>query len=296
MVEYSLAKAKVEGSSPFFRLEGYLPGLSFGTKCSWSSAEQAEGAISFSSLCSSLIFCVSWIWFFPHSRIGDRAEAETKGRSAGYCQTGGRKRTEKEGEEGKKTDRKKLTINSRGEIKTDRKGANPFLGEGQRPGGIYIYFFPLRVSGSISVIWMEAHSISFLRRATRKQNFFGRRRHFKSRRPPYRYYGCSGEKGKRKKYSTIINKNTIMQKENLFPEPSIPSSEYLSGFFETDSSLRILFEKDARMTFGHSAASCRFFTTASSEVCCSSIIFRENEKTGKPRASGVGIEVMELVR
>jgi hypothetical protein len=29
MVEYSLAKAKVEGSSPFFRLEGYLPGLSF---------------------------------------------------------------------------------------------------------------------------------------------------------------------------------------------------------------------------------------------------------------------------
>lgn len=25
MVEYSLAKAKVEGSSPFFRLEGYLP-------------------------------------------------------------------------------------------------------------------------------------------------------------------------------------------------------------------------------------------------------------------------------
>ncbi|BBN16829.1 hypothetical protein Mp_7g09650 [Marchantia polymorpha subsp. ruderalis] len=59
-------------------------------------------------------------------------------------------------------------------------------------------------------------------------NFFGRRRHgFKSRkgRSTYRYYGCSKSRAKRlsgariltkKKYFTIINKNTIMQKDNLF--------------------------------------------------------------------------------
>lgn len=41
-----------------------------------------------------------------------------------------------------------------------------------------------------------------------------------------------------------------MQQENLlFSEPSILSLEYLLRFFETDS--RILFEKDARMTFGY---------------------------------------------
>ncbi|BBN03842.1 hypothetical protein Mp_2g26820 [Marchantia polymorpha subsp. ruderalis] len=95
----------------------------------------------------------------------------------------------------------------------------------------------------VKILQNEWHSLLFSRCAAKKQNFFGRRRHgFKSRkgRSTYRYYGCSKSRAKRlsgariltkKKNFTIINKNTIMQKDNLFYEPLIIRLEYLLGFF-----------------------------------------------------------------
>lgn len=110
-----------------------------------------------------------------------------------------------------------------------------------------------------------------------------------------------GFRQNRKKYFTIMNKNTIMQQENLlFSGPSILSVEYLLRFFETDSSSQILFEKNARLTFGYYIRPVAVFSQRHHLLMtCLALpyysVLSENN-TDKLRAYRVGIEVMEPVR
>ena len=93
-----------------------------------------------------------------------------------------------------------------------------------------------------------------------------------------------------------------MQKENLlFSEPSILSVEYLLGFFETDNSLQILLEKDARMTFGYYIRPVAVFSQRHQLLLkCVALpeysVFFENKTGKKLRASRVKIEVREPAR
>lgn len=97
MVEYSLAKAKVEGSSPFFRLKGYFPGLSFNRDkmvVIIGVAGRRHEKL-FLLLFASHILCFLDLIFFPIPVSGIELKPRQKTHSAGYCQTEKRKKLKK---------------------------------------------------------------------------------------------------------------------------------------------------------------------------------------------------------
>lgn len=87
MVEYSLAKAKVEGSSPFFRLE--VPGLSFNRHEMFviiGGASRRRDKLLF-PLFGPHILCFLNLLFLPIPVSGIELKPRQKAHSAGYWQT-----------------------------------------------------------------------------------------------------------------------------------------------------------------------------------------------------------------